>query len=86
MVCITLLNSVSILRNGTKSFFTLSFFLLGDCVWFGFLGGFEGDRVGIYCVALVLFVNGVKVNASKYYLYSLFNIYLMLFDSMLDGS
>jgi len=32
-------------------------------------------------VALALLDKGVKVNASKYYLYSLFNIYFMLFDS-----
>jgi hypothetical protein len=34
-------------------------------------------------VAFALLDKGVKVNASKYYLYSLFNIYLMLFDSTL---
>ena len=34
-------------------------------------------------MALALFDKGVKVNASKYYLYSLFNIYLRLFDPKL---
>jgi hypothetical protein len=53
-------------------------------VLLGFLGGLEGDIEGIDDVALALLDKGVKVNASKYYLYSLFNIYLMLFDSTLD--
>ena len=71
------------LRNGSKSFFTLAFFLLDDCLLLGFIGGFEGDNEVIGWVALALFDKGVKVNASKYYLYSLFNIYLRLFDPTL---